>query len=155
MAYRPGSVCNSILLRAKNEGVGINTLTLQKMLYFISSLYQRRTGENLVGERFEAWQYGPVVRSVYYEFRQFGSDPIPSYATYAGRATMVSRGKDPSFDRALDAVWDYASRLTPSQLVAITQLDGSAWSYAWDNHHAYLEPKRVAEDRSYDALLRI
>lgn len=46
----------------------ISNLKLQKLLYFSWLEYYRRNGTPLFEEEFEAWKYGPVVPSVYYDY---------------------------------------------------------------------------------------
>lgn len=149
MVYRAVAVSNNILLRAERDKVDVTPLKLQKVLYFVASSYGKHTGQNLFDERFEAWQFGPVIRSVHYEFRQFGGSPITSYATDAGQAMMAREENDPALRCVLDSVWPVVRNVSPSDLVRITHMDGSAWSLAWDKYRDYLEPAFVRTDVSY------
>ncbi|MDT7931421.1 Panacea domain-containing protein [Clostridium perfringens] len=55
----------------------ISNLQLQKILYYVQGEYIKSTGgEELFNDRIEAWTYGPVVPSVYYEFNVFSSSNI-------------------------------------------------------------------------------
>lgn len=45
----------------------ISNLKLQKLLYFSWLEYYRKTCALLFEEEFQAWKYGPVVPSVYYD----------------------------------------------------------------------------------------
>ncbi|WP_339213966.1 type II toxin-antitoxin system antitoxin SocA domain-containing protein [Ornithinibacillus sp. FSL M8-0202] len=56
---------------------GISNLKLQKVLYFALGQYIRDNGINdlvrdIYTERFEAWQYGPVIKSEYHRNKHFG-----------------------------------------------------------------------------------
>ena len=51
-------------------------LKLQKIMWFSYLNYLRRTGEKLVNEDFEAWTYGPVLKTVFNEYNSFGSEVI-------------------------------------------------------------------------------
>ncbi len=46
----------------------ISNLKLQKILYFSWLEYYKRHGKPLFEEEFQAWKYGPVVPSVYYDY---------------------------------------------------------------------------------------
>lgn len=46
----------------------ISNLKLQKLLYFSWLEYYKRNGTPLFEEEFQAWKYGPVVPSVYYDY---------------------------------------------------------------------------------------
>ena len=55
----------------------ITHLKLQKILYYAQADYLvENKGIPLFEEPIEAWQYGPVVRSVYDKYKQFGRNPI-------------------------------------------------------------------------------
>lgn len=73
----PTTVANSILRRAFSTGENVTPMKLQKLLFFVTCLYQRYTGRRLLTESFQPWQYGPVCRSVYDEFKGFGGNRLP------------------------------------------------------------------------------
>lgn len=56
-------------LRQKIE---INNLKLQKLLYYFYAMNLVNDNENPFHEKFEKWQYGPVLPSVYHSYKQFG-----------------------------------------------------------------------------------
>lgn len=57
-------------------------MQLQKLVFLAHGYYLASTrGVPLVDEPFEAWDYGPVCRNLYYEFRDFGRQPINRLAT--------------------------------------------------------------------------
>src|SRR5258708_36262190 len=80
--YSALAVANYFLGLAKANRVTLDPMKLQKLIYFAHgwhlALYD---GEPLINEEIQAWQYGPVVQSVYHEFKQFGADPITKLAT--------------------------------------------------------------------------
>ena len=52
-----------------DNGIWISNLKLQKLLYFAWLDYFDKYGRHLFDDdNFQAWKYGPVVPSVYYEF---------------------------------------------------------------------------------------
>ena len=74
------NLCNNILVRGKEENISITPMKLQKLMYFVCRDYVQATGESPIAEPFEVWKYGPVLPSVYGEFRTFGSKPITEFA---------------------------------------------------------------------------
>lgn len=54
----------------------VSNLRLQKLLYFVQLFYCAATGNVCFNDRMEAWQYGPVVPSIYFEYKSFGADNI-------------------------------------------------------------------------------
>ena len=60
----------------KNSDKELSNLELQKILYFIEVAYIKKFDKHLIIDDFEAWQYGPIIRSVYYEYRNYGANSI-------------------------------------------------------------------------------
>ena len=54
----------------------VTPLALQKLLYFIQGIYSALNGSYIFSETCEAWEHGPVYRSVYNLFRDFSYNPI-------------------------------------------------------------------------------
>ena len=57
-------------------GWNLTNLQIQKILYLIHLFYLGRKGDPLINESFEAWDYGPVLPSLYHEINFFDSDPV-------------------------------------------------------------------------------
>ena len=60
----------------KNSVKGLSNLELQKIQYFTELAYIKKFNKHLIIDDFEAWQYGPIIRSVYYEYRNYGANSI-------------------------------------------------------------------------------
>ncbi|MBD3342770.1 MAG: DUF4065 domain-containing protein [Candidatus Lokiarchaeota archaeon] len=58
------------------HGDCITNLKLQKLLYFAQGWYIALYDELLFEDEIQAWVHGPVVYTVYNEFKSFGSNPI-------------------------------------------------------------------------------
>lgn len=59
------------------EGDLVSHLKLQKLLYYAQGFNLAVFGKPLFDESILAWGHGPVVESVYQEYREHGSNPIP------------------------------------------------------------------------------
>jgi uncharacterized phage-associated protein len=72
------AVANFLLyLQEINKNVSdISNLKLQKLLYYCQGTSYNRFGLPLFDEDLEAWQYGPVVPSIYKNFSHFGNKRI-------------------------------------------------------------------------------
>ena len=51
-------------------------LVLQKLLYYVEVFYMLFKGRKLFKSVCRAWEYGPVYGRIYYEFKEFGHEPI-------------------------------------------------------------------------------
>lgn len=70
-------IANKIISKTDTEhGDSISNLKLQKMLYYMQGFHIAYFNEPLFDEDIVAWQYGPVVPSVYTSFKQFGKGEI-------------------------------------------------------------------------------
>lgn len=70
-----GFVC-ACAVRYEHE-TGFSHIKLQKLLYYMQGFCAARTGAPLFTENVEAWRLGPVVREVWYECKDLGSDNLP------------------------------------------------------------------------------
>jgi len=70
-------VARYMLYLSYKSGDLITNLKLQKLLYYAQAWYLvKNNGEKLFDDEIEAWQYGPVIRSVYDAYKCFGRNPI-------------------------------------------------------------------------------
>lgn len=70
-------VANYIVDYVDSNSLGnLTPLKLQKILYYVSTAYLKKSKKPLFTESFEKWQYGPVVTSVYHNFKSFGINHI-------------------------------------------------------------------------------
>lgn len=150
MPYKPAAVANSILYLAKQEGRTISPLKLQKLLYFLHGWSLAIRGEPIVGEKFEAWPYGPVLSSIYHEFKQYGAGPIEEYACdidpVSGEETRSRvNSKNETFSQLLDRVWRKYSRFSAIDLSEMTHRPGSPWDLARRNGKTYLDDNEIAQ----------
>lgn len=60
----------------KNSKKDLSNLELQKILYFTELAYIKKFDRHLIEDDFEAWQYGPIIKSVYYKYRNYGANSI-------------------------------------------------------------------------------
>jgi uncharacterized phage-associated protein len=58
------------------EEARLSNLKLQKLLYYAQGHYLATAGQPLFDDRIQAWSHGPVVPTVYHEYKKFGRDNI-------------------------------------------------------------------------------
>ena len=74
MAYKALDIANKIISKTDLEhGDTISNLKLQKMLYYQQGFHLAYFGTPLFDEDIVAWQYGPVVPSVYKEYKSIST----------------------------------------------------------------------------------
>ena len=137
MTYSSKAIANYFLKLAELRQQTLNPMKLQKLVYLAHGWYLAITGEPLISEKVEAWQWGPVIRALYHEFKEYGKYPIKKSATDIERDKMgffvVSPPKDPSTIQLLDKVYDVYGGYTAIQLSTLTHEKGTPWDFAWKN----------------------
>jgi uncharacterized phage-associated protein len=83
--------------------------------------YLGRTGEPLIDEDFEAWDYGPVVPSIYHKTKFYGNKPIKK------DIFICRNGLSEADERFIENIYDVLKGKTASQLVSISHIKGGAW----------------------------
>jgi uncharacterized phage-associated protein len=61
---------------AEAEDEELSNLKLQKLLYYAQGHYLAEYGRPLFTEQIQAWSHGPVVPTVYYEYKDSGSSNV-------------------------------------------------------------------------------
>ena len=125
-------IANEILIRAWSEDLELTQIDVQKIMYFLHGHHLRDHGMPLIRSEFEAWDYGPVQRIVYDEFKKFADRPITELAV---KFDPIRRTRS-EFPRLSDnaAVSTIEKHLykyleIPSfTLVDITHRQGTPWS---------------------------
>lgn len=128
-------VANDILKLAKQEKIGISPMKLQKLIYFVYGQHYADTGYPIFAENFEAWQHGPVVASVYHEFKQYGGFPIDSYALDAKGAAWFSKDcvENEAYRNVLIRVWNKLKFISAMELSAMTHKPNTPWAKTFCN----------------------
>lgn len=119
VAIHPFSAAKMICRRS---GWSATNLSVQKILYLAHMVHLGRTGEPLVRETFQAWDYGPVLPSLYHKVSAFGSKPIPNVFTSALDVDDTPEGQ------TLREACDNLLANSPGQLVENTHWSGGAWA---------------------------
>ena len=70
------NVAEYFLYKANEDGELITNLKMQKLLYYAQAWYLVNFNKPLFDDEIEAWSFGPVIRSVYQKYKEFGHTPI-------------------------------------------------------------------------------
>ena len=133
-SIKPQAIANAFLERAKSEGRTLTPLQVQKLVFLAHGWSLSLRGKGLIDEPIQAWTYGPVIRSLYDDFKSFGSDPIFQFATvYDNGEFTTPVERSPEAASIFNFVWDRYKELTAGQLSRLTHLPGSPWSQVGKN----------------------
>lgn len=140
-------LANNILRRSFEQKIPITPMKLQKLLYFIYRDYLQETGKMLFPERFEVWRYGPVISSVYHEFKQYGSKPITSYSKDSVGDSYIVK-EDNILRRIIDDNWERFKDMSGIEMSRLTHLESSAWAKAVEKRSYFLDDEDIKNDHT-------
>lgn len=138
MPYSAKAIANYFLAKAREANRELTPMKLQKLVYFAQGWHLAVRNRPLIDEQVEAWKFGPVVRTLYREFSEFGDRPIDREATrwIKGKGipcievtpSLADRPEDAEFTaKFLDRVWDIYGDYTAIQLSNLTHEPGTPW----------------------------
>jgi uncharacterized phage-associated protein len=131
--YSPKAIANAFLQKAFNDKKLFGHLKLQKLVYLAHGYYLTLSkGTPLVDEPFEAWDYGPVCRSLYLEFREFGRERITRLASefdwdIGVEVPAAAPADDQSVSKVIDFVYRNYADKSPFELSELTHKSDWAW----------------------------
>ncbi len=70
-------IANFFLQLSDLEVGDLTNLKIQKLVYYAQGFHLALYNKPLFEENILAWEHGPVVESLYHEFKSYGSSPIP------------------------------------------------------------------------------
>ena len=101
----------------------LSNLQMQKLLYFVQMYYiGNHNGEPMFPEKFEAWEYGPVIPAIYHELKIFGNN----YINDVFQKEKLLENEDEKF-KYFESARQLFSKVSASRLVDITHREGGGW----------------------------
>jgi uncharacterized phage-associated protein len=149
MPYDVRAVANIALDFASEKGVSLTNITINKIVFFLHAWYLAKTGKPLVSAKVEAWEYGPVFRELYGEFKHLGKKPITGRAF---RRNPVTANKEVCAEPIRDADLDFLRLLleryvglSASKLVELSHVREGPWDQVY-NHEGVSNPGMQISD---------
>tara|TARA_R110002096_G_scaffold139147_3_gene293283 strand:- start:278 stop:745 length:468 start_codon:yes stop_codon:yes gene_type:complete len=119
------------------RGKVITNLHLNKILFFIHVEFLREYSTPLVSAKLEAWDYGPVYREIYNQFKKNKNLPISNRAVKVSfdtgeKEVATCTLKNGDSEKIEELVLFY-SDIPAGLLVDLSHETGGAWDVVW-NH---------------------
>lgn len=147
---RTQTIANTILMLSFEEGIPVTPMKLQKIVYCVYKKALQDTGEKLFSEPFEAWKYGPVLPSIYYEFSSFQSSPINKFARSAnGEVEIVDLSYSSPVATTISYIWNKYKHFSGVELSKFTHYPETAWTKAVNNNSHILEDSDIKDEREF------
>lgn len=146
--YNPIYVANNFIKRSFETGCPITPMKLQKLLYFFYRDYMQKTDRPAFSERFMVWQYGPVLGSIYHEFKRFGGGNIVSYGFDCGKVYIVEETPGTDFTNILNKIWSETYNIDAISLSKLTHDVNGAWNKAFQKNKLFLDDDDIKNDKT-------
>lgn len=120
--------------KVENFGEGVSNLKLQKIIYFAQAAHLALEDKPLFNDEIYAWDYGPVVNTVYHKFKRNLRTPIadPSDNKYLGLRAEVTD--------FLEDIWKLFGKYSAGKLVEMTHAH-DPWKNTYDGTRDKVIPK--------------
>ncbi|SFV10321.1 Panacea domain-containing protein [Pseudoduganella namucuonensis] len=136
MAYSAMAVANALVKRAKEGKVAhLSPMKLQKLLFYVQSWHLAKQGRPLIDDFFCRWKYGPVIPSLYHEFKEYGPNPITAYGGHIVEEEGALTKRRPIVSEQDTRTWELIDEIlaeygaySGSTLSTMTHEKDSAWS---------------------------
>ena len=150
MPYDVRSVANLVLDFASRENTKVTNITINKIVFFLHGWYLAKNNAPLVTAKIEAWNYGPVFRELYWEFKDFGAEPITARAMRRNPATAAREVCADKFNLAdlefLRPLIEKYLGFSAGKLVELSHEIGAPWDQVF-NHAGESNPgMRISDE---------
>lgn len=126
MPVSPQAVANAFIEIAREEKMSLTNMQVQKLVFLAQGYALALIGSCLYENNIHAWQWGPVIPSLYKKLRKYGSGVVSE--TLEAPDSVV---KDTSEFEIILGVWENYGKFTGGQLSAMTHKPGSPWDKQW------------------------
>lgn len=150
MAYDVREIANFVLDFAERRGRPLTNIDINKIVYFLHGWFLAKHNSPLVSAKIEAWDYGPVFRELYSEFKNHGNEPISSRAKRRSPITAKLEICTPSLDERdasfIEPLIENYIRLSTFKLVELSHTSGGPWDQVY-NHEGDSNPgMRISDE---------
>ena len=126
--HDPKAVANEFI---RLDQGAIEQLKLQKLIYFAQGWNLAIHNEPLVDAQIEAWDGGPIIRSIWDHMAKFGFNGERGFLSDPRRKTPFTAQLSQDERDLIEKVWKKYSKFTVIQLTKMIQQPGTPWSNAY------------------------
>lgn len=129
----PLAVANYFILKSLESGQLLTPMKLVKLVYIAHGWYLGLTGDPLISEGAQAWKYGPVIPTVYEQFKSYGGNSITQLANTITPSGQISNYplSEPKIREFLDRIWEVYHKFTAVELSDLTHQENTPWFHVW------------------------
>ena len=146
MPFSSDAIANAFLAKAESNDELLTPMKLQKLAYFAHGWFLAIESKPFVNEPIQAWKYGPVIQSLYHEFKEFGNSGIDRRAQDTRYIEGQLRICNPVFEdekeksdisvefgnAVVEKMWEMYGGHTAVELSNATHAKGTPWRQIYD-----------------------
>ena len=135
----------------------VDNLRLNKLAYISYGIAKASFNRELFHEPIQAWNLGPVIPSIYHEFKRFGYQDIKEYSFIYDPITQTKTNPEIDSDdsetiEVLELVKNYYGKMDINELIGRTHNEDTPWRqcYVEGKYNIEIDPNKIKE--YYDKL---
>lgn len=135
MTHKTIEIANEFLCLAAEAGRDLTPMQLQKLVYLAHGWSLAIFDRPLAAETVEAWDYGPVYKSLYRSLKKYGAREVTTPINYGDDGeyntklgTPASAEFTPQHVALIKKIWQTYGRYEAFQLSALTHKDDTPWT---------------------------
>lgn len=127
--YNSHQIANYFIRKSHATGIELTPMKLIKLCYIAHGWHLGLYDKELLDEAIYAWKFGPVIRTIYHDFKKYGNSQI---------SKLYSDGEnnyplpDKEIEEFLDTVWASYGKYDGVHLSALTHQENTPWDIAWN-----------------------
>jgi len=127
------AVANEFLKLADQSGKPVTNLQLAKLCYIAQGFALAILDKKAFNEPIEAWKFGPVIPSLYHEFKHFQAEPITKKSIIPKSPTEFSTPEvtDGNIKKVILLTWNLYKDVSGNSLVSLTHQGNTPWSLTY------------------------
>lgn len=149
--YTPSEIANFFLKKGKKDKE-MTQMKLNKLVYFAQGWYLALNDAPLFDEDIQAWQHGPVIPSLYHEFKHFGSNQITpkthsiQWNDEDGLHYKTVGAADKNTRIILEKIWSLFGQYHGWELRNLTHQEDTPWSKVDKSYlHSVIDKKDIKD----------
>ncbi len=143
-------VADYLLLNSES----LTPLKINKLTFFSHGWMLGTHSSPLIYEDVEAWQYGPIIPSIYHSFKRYGRNVVEVGTYFQKNEDCIKEYKasneklfNPSELGIMKDVIEHYSYLSHGKIIGITHKKDSPWKKCYDkNKHHIVIPDSLIQD---------
>ena len=132
MVSNAKEVANYFINKAKKSGSFLTPMQVQKLVYIAHGYNLAIADKPLISDEIQAWEFGPVIPSLFYDLKQYSSSSVVDYIRDYQTSKIIKGDFTNDQKGTMDGVWDEYGHLEAFQLSWLTHRPDTPWDKTWN-----------------------